>query len=64
MPDQQEPEVFELNADILIRKLRESLSARDFYIAQLETRIEMMQNTVVPQVQISGATDGLAYVNP
>lgn len=63
MPDQQEPEVIQLDADILIRKLREALSAKDLYIAQLETRIEMMQNAVT-KPDIVGATDGLTMDPP
>jgi hypothetical protein len=57
--DNNEPAVFQLDADILIRKLRESLSAKELYIAQLETRIEMMQNASV-RPEINGAMDGLS----
>jgi len=58
MDERQEPEFVQLDAEILIRKLRESLAAKDFYIAQLETRIEMMQ-TVSVKPDIAGAMDGL-----
>jgi len=60
MDERQEPEFVQLDAEILIRKLRESLSAKDFYIAQLETRIEMIQNATAPRPDIAGATDGLS----
>jgi len=60
MDERQEPEFVQLDAEILIRKLRESLSAKDFYIAQLETRIEMMENAGQSQPDITGVTDGLS----